>query len=533
MMTREQGGGGGRLTTVKDQQLAGIQNYKAIMMEKMNEHKEKLRAEEEEMRRKMLDEEFSSHHPALRSALDDENSGLEGVGSHDRGRRRRNKNHHMAFNSSNQDCATFPHTIKFTVLGDLQSVEDLSPLKRNQETGELEWIYSYLDLPSSSSKGVDNGGEEGFDRSREPASTWRNMYDPKGVMRPYMEKNSTSRVVQCDAECSSITNSFPFPVVVFIIGGRVTRAPEDVLWASRINEIMEAFHKHEMKINPENPRSISFVRSVPPNQTINTVGDVIYSVQDSEDLSGGGGRGGGNNSGGNVSEPSDNESDTRSPVAKQYYAKNWVGVTKETMRACVLVDSMKQATSPSSEGGLNQENAADRSMDMSWVRAGSPLSQFIFKHWYFLTGEAAESDQHERWEVPSYYPAYFSGGSSSAGHEKSFSAMELDKSKKMISIYPILRATVRKALAIVEDIIDNLPFEKLEEHQFFLARLDGDSFSEGGSVTGERIIKSYLEGPNGPAVPCAFTMDVPSYFEVMSVKKKRSSERRELPETSG
>jgi hypothetical protein len=58
-----------------------------------------------------------------------------------------------------------------------------------------------------------------------------------------------------------------------------------------------------------------------------------------------------------------------------------------------------------------------------------------------------------------------------------------------ISVRPLLYHFVRAALTLAEKVIDDLPFEDLANHQFYVARLCGESWNDprgSGLVTGNR-----------------------------------------------
>lgn len=417
------------------------------------------------------------------------------------------KTAHAVTAAQNLDESTISHKVEFQVFGSLDQVQMGNPLVRD-ELGKLKWTQFYT---------------EDVNRTTKPSSPWRKAFHERGPMQPFMKEgtSATSKAVHCGTKLLSVTNSYPFPVGLFMIGSRVSRSPEDSLWAEKVEEIMAAFYVNQDTLSDTKRSSIAFVRAIPPNQTLSLDSDVVFHAEDCDNRPEDDANTNTQGFSSSQERGQQEQSVSKAPEVNNW-AKQWINVTKESMRSSIMIDEFNPGLMVGGDGGAFEADKASRSgsstvvppeMVQSLIKAKSPLARFIFKHWDVIlqkaTGEESNTAMnYQFWIIPSHF----------LNKNDNRSPEERAKNPIRLEVHPVLKIVVDTALAMIDEILDNLPFARLSEHQFFLARLDSDSFKcTEGSVTPASSIEAHLEVP----IVCAFTATFEFWFKVVSVTQKR------------
>ena len=418
----------------------------------------RLQREEEELRRRQLE---MGLHP---------NGGLAGteydtIGSHHgqhrdgMGTKRPGTKH-----KPSSQGAIISQQVQFSLCGSPKDLDDKDPLK------DGKWTHERYDRNT---------------RDSDPASPWRSIHDSKGTMADFMkthtkvvktkrtssdaidgqqriviEENMASKVVLKGALSLTLSNNSPYPIGLFGINFKVSRLPQNVLYSKRIGEIIDAFYasqssfeevdsngkKNASSQEDQKFSSICLMKILLPNTTTSSVDDLVYKHDDAL--------------------TSDLSADVMHNTLQA-----WVGISKQTFRECILNE--------------NVNNSDDPNEAVSFLKEDSVMWNFILYNWEMILTSLGlpinQAKPKESWSLPmsmvipkeiSNYPGLMS---------------EEDKQSN-ISVHPVATIIVRKALQLADEQISHLPFEDLQNQQFYIARLDAPYWtSDQGHLTTSQI----------------------------------------------
>jgi len=239
----------------------------------------------------------------------------------------------------------------------------------------------------------------------------------------------------------NVTNNSPFALGLFFIGSKISRTGENVLYKERIAQIERAYYDAHPSTEGK-VQSISLAIVINPNASITYEDHVLFRCGD---LAG--------------------SSDLSMEAANQrvHNSQAWVNVSKKDLRDSVVNDNVG-------------EEETDESRKMTYLMRDSKLWHFIKSNYKAILMSLGEPSNQafpfEDWEMPL----------SQAVPSTTSQYLAPEKASEKVRVHPIPWRVTHKALELAEKMIDRLPFENLEEHRFYVARLDGTSWDdfEGG-----------------------------------------------------
>jgi hypothetical protein len=462
-------------------QQAGYNNQRPGFVDPIAKQKEFLEQKRDlaiELARKKAEEEAAAAAAAAAAELASQQTGQgdqrlgEGsgfVGGHQKHHRvgKTNNTHHIVEAKKATSGALVPQTDHFVVYGRATELEANDPLKEGSWT-EPDYAKS---------------------RDQRPASPWRSMHDANGVMKHFFVKQTPkiqsaleqatvpvssgiSRIITKGSLIQTATNDSPFFVGLFAIGAKVSRSPEGTLFGGRINQIQESFIRaYESNNDGESIPSISLVKILPPNTHTAIQDDKYYKSSDwmSSDLS----------------------------TGAENRSKAWINLDKHDFRKSIINNF-----SNSHQLSNNLEHP-DR---LAYVKDKSVLLEFISWNW---------RDILEKLGVPQNQPMYFEEwklNANMAYPDAVVNAMTDEELIEEVRVRPIMWKIVEKALEMAEEVIDKLPFERPENHQWYIARLCGDSWCSKQGPAMDNIKR--LCAPDGPCF--SVHIETTSWFEIVT-----------------
>ena len=148
----------------------------------------------------------------------------------------------------------------------------------------------------------------------------------------------------------------------------------------------------------------------------------------------------------------------------------WVGLSKAAFRESIL--------------NRNANKKDDPYYRMCYLKQDSILYQFIISNWATILSSLGENPNqkipYESWNLPLkvILPA-----------ENLDFIPEAEKDRSVL-VHPMLTRIVLQALRLAETKLDSLPFEDLQNQQFYFARLDADSWtSPHGNFDAQQMAK--------------------------------------------
>jgi hypothetical protein len=312
--------------------------------------------------------------------------------------------------------SNIPHTMNFACSGTLAELDAMDPIKNGV------W----------SSRSYDER------RNGERASTWRSLYSTSGVLGPFMGRDASSKLILKGTALISVYNNSPAYVGIFAIGGKVSRPPENVLFEPRVREIVDAFYAGDIKMNGGGgSQSISLICIVPPGTYNTCENTVVFKSMD-------------------TAPPTANLSmEASTDLAK--LQQTWVNISREKLESGILNKNV---------GGDSDPNEA-----MCYLEYGCILWDIIQANWDHVLRKLGEPVEQaipsSVWPVPL----------AKALPPDVASTLEPEKANRIVQVRPIPYRIVEKALVLAQEILDTMPYERLEEQQIYAARLCADSWS--------------------------------------------------------
>lgn len=439
---------------------SGISALRQQLTEEKEEEDRRRRAEEEERRKqeeqKRLEEMMQSKGGSGTAPTQSSQSGSALIGAN--GNRRggggggggRGKTQHVLESKRTTSGATAPVRSQFTMFASAEAMDANSPIDvittTTGNTGLL-WTQNKYNPTNETN----------------PACSWRRIYDENGPMRNFMTSYKkeaskvpgvTSRLVSRGGVVRFVRNDGPHTVGVFLINAPVSRSPENVLYKDRIADIKNAYYSTD----EGKKGSISLIAIIPPNTCMSMEDDVFYKRDDVS-------------SGALLSTSGPNEALDK--AAQQA----WINVTKDDIERSIVNDC--------AHGAANYE---DR---VVYVRQNSILAKFIggnLEHILRrLSMPAKQTLNVETWWINAVkaYPASVA------------QLLSPEEAQEVLAVHPIEGRYVDMAKTMAEEMINRLPFENIEEHQFFVARLCGNSWSDPPiGVTSTQDISDYKKTPH-------------------------------------
>jgi hypothetical protein len=436
---------------------------------KLQEELERQREAEEKRQRDLEAAAMEAARAAMiggRDGLSEDGDGQqETVGCHQGAERGRYRSGLMIDHKKTHHGAAVSHALPFTMGGTIDEISNADPMQGGV------WV---------------DADYEDVTRTHNPFSCWRRAYDPNGVMKDFMmgegrrglsslhhhrreklhggqirDQEVRSKLVPQGTMLKEICNDSPFTLGLFLINMKVSRPAEDVLFSKRIASVTDAFYAAHASRRArgtsaeeggggggggpmagsnlrfgEKSSTISLAAIVRPNSHMAFDDHFIYR---STDVS-----------------PSDLSADVLNKKNQIHQA--WVGVSIEDLRSDVLNENPK--------GDLDLNNV------LSYIKLDSKLSRFIYNNYRIILAQLGENPNQtptvDNWKLPAkkVFP----------DHEVSL--MDPERRSEIVEFQPMTFRYVKMALSLAERMINGLPFERLDEHQFYVARLDGSSWDD-------------------------------------------------------
>ena len=289
------------------------------------------------------------------------------------------------------------------------------------------------------------------------------------------DTKAKKQLVQMAGMVTRVTNSFPFPVAVFLIGAPVTRIPDDPLYSEKTREIIDAYYRaSQTTASTKQDKFISLLKVIPPNQALdlNEQQGAFYYMRDSETA-------------GNTGQYKNSQNEDGNPLVDLQYAKSWMGVSLEDIKNDVIVmdmSSRQELVELIMGKGQTMEPTA-------LVRNKSRLRDYISHQWSVLNEDERDPFRDHVWDFPKVLVTLMGKNKDmKVEHIEARKIFADPENQGTILVNNIPTAIVQKALEKIRLNLENLPFAHLSRHQLFVSRVDADRWDEPGEIADQNII---------------------------------------------